>query len=179
MVRQWLFILLISLSGLLQAKEADFYQIDLLVFRQPDPVTTELPHSFIGNVLPSAIPLRAERGRKAYRLLPISASHLQKEYWILKHQPQYQVLLHYSWLQPLTNRQAIIIPRVSQANWQIEGSVRVERANYYLFAVELLFSPLTEEAPFTLTQKQRLKEDKLYYLDHPQVGMLVKIHRVV
>ncbi len=170
-----------SLSSLTQAKgKAEFYQVDLLLFSHQSSSPVELSRTVLSSNAMSAIPLRIERaGTAPYHLLPAASSQLQQEYWALTHKPPYQVLLHYSWLQPFTNKRSVILPKISRNNWQVEGTIRIRRANYYLLDTELLVSTLDNATSFILAQKQRLKGEQIYYLDHPQVGMLIKIHQVV
>jgi hypothetical protein len=54
-----------------------------------------------------------------------------------------------------------------------------QQSNYYLLDTALLFSaPERINAAFMFTQKQRLKPGVVYYLDHPQAGMLIKVHTI-
>ncbi|WP_028387710.1 CsiV family protein [Legionella fairfieldensis] len=186
MLKTSIFLLLAFLSCVIRAKEPPpLYQIDLIIFtHQPssaNPVTLSL-NSTLSSDNFQAIPLRTVSHKDfiPYHLLPSSSSQLQQEYRALHRKPQYRVLLHYSWLQPYNNQQAIQLPKVIQEGWELEGRLRIRRSNYYLLNAELLFSPLTgHQTPFTVSQNQRIKGGSVYYFDHPQVGMLIKVHQLI
>jgi Peptidoglycan-binding protein, CsiV len=170
-------------SCLAQAKDASaFYQVDLIVFtyNQVTSLATELPLSSTLSTNDShAIPLQIKTNNNItpYHLLPSSFSQLRQEYGALHRKPQYHILLHYTWLQPRNNQLPIALPKINHGGWQVEGTLRIRRANYYLLDAELLFSPNDNQPPFVLAQKQRLKEGMIYYLDHPQAGVLIKVHK--
>ncbi|CDZ77455.1 hypothetical protein BN59_01738 [Legionella massiliensis] len=174
-------VAMMLLTSLAQA--AALYQIDLIVFGyQQSPISPELSlSSTLASHSANSIPLQTEisKNQTPYHLLPSSSSQLQEEYWALHRKPQYRVLIHYTWLQPFNNQSAIAIPKVQRDGWEIEGTVRVQRSNYYSLDSELLIStPSSNSAPFVLVQQQRLKGGDIYYLDHPQAGMLIKVHQV-
>ncbi|KTD16656.1 hypothetical protein Ljor_0962 [Legionella jordanis] len=165
------------ISCLVQGKGNSLYQIDLIVFTHQN--ASSVSDNLQGG-LPSslhAMPLRKE-GKGAYRLLPVSNSKLRAEYWALNRSPKYHVLLHYSWLQPANNQQAVLIPKQNRDGWQVEGTIRVRRSNYYLLDSNLFFSTADGKGAFLLAQKQRLKGGDVYYLDHPQAGILIKVHQI-
>lgn len=171
-------------SCLTQAKNTSpFYQVDLIIFTHQNASSLPTELSLGNAVLPNtmnAIPLRMDvnPAKTPYHLLPSSSSQLRQEYWALHRKPQYRVLLHYTWLQPLNNQRSIILPKTSHEGWQVEGTVRIRRSNYYLLDSELLFSALNNQASFVFSQKQRLKGGEINYLDHPLAGMLIKVHQL-
>ncbi|MBA2711768.1 MAG: hypothetical protein H0U57_14410 [Tatlockia sp.] len=184
MFKHLLSILLISLSTISHATIAvAFYQVDLIVFTyQQSSILKEL--SLSSTLSPDSaniIPLQTEVSKtlSPYHLLPSTSSQLREEYWALHRKPQYQVLLHYTWLQPLNSKSAIALPKIQREGWEIEGNLRIQRSNYYLLDSELLISaPGNKENPYVLTQRQRLKGGTIYYLDHPQAGMIIKVHQL-
>lgn len=184
-----MFRLLISIITILftcagQAKNsASFYQVDLIVFTHQNAYSLSADLSLASSISANtsqAIPLRTESKNSLtpYHLLPASSSQLRQEYWALHRKPQYRVLLHYTWLQPLNNQRPIMLPKTTKDGWQIEGTLRIRRSNYYLLDTELLFSAPSSQAAFVFSQKQRLKGGAIYYLDHPQAGMLIKVHQL-
>ncbi|MDI9819106.1 MULTISPECIES: CsiV family protein [unclassified Legionella] len=157
-----------------------FYQVDLIVFTHQDAgslpgnLTTITPDTSHGiPLLPETSPALSP-----YHLRPSSTSQLKQQYWALNQKPQYHVLLHYTWVQPFNNQRAIILPKISRNGWQVEGTLRIRRSNYYLLDTDLLFSTPDSKASFTFNQKQRISGGKVYYLDHPQAGMLIKVHQL-
>lgn len=184
MLKPSISMLLILFACLLQAQEKlPFYQIDLIIFTHQQASSAE---GSLSSILPPgkshtiALQTEVHKDRRPYHLLPASVSQLQQEYWALHRKPQYRILLHYSWLQPLNNQQTIELPKIVREGWELEGNLRVQRSNYYLLDTQLLFTTLTgNHTPFVLEKKQRLKGGEIYYLDHPQVGLLIKVHQVV
>ncbi len=183
-LRLFIFIACLITSSLgLANKPATRYQVDLIVFSHRNTqVATEHPLTLLSSpTLSNAIPLQRHQGSKTplgfYQRLPASASQLAREYWGLTHQPNYHVLFHYTWLQPNKNEKRIALSEVTAEDWHIEGTVCVKQSNYYLLNTELMFSkPNSPQSAFRFSQQQRLKPEVVYYLDHPQAGMLIKIH---
>lgn len=159
------------------------FQVDMIVF-------THLQASLIPTANDSApllapdtshaILLQNNRTDKKtpYHILPASQSQLRDEYWALNHKPQYQVLMHYTWLQPNNSQRPIALSQTI-GGWNIEGTLLIKQSNYYSLDTTLLFSaPDSKQTAFLFSQKQRLKPEVIYYLDHPQAGMLIKVHQI-
>lgn len=160
------------------------YQIDLIIFtHQQNPDLPKELSLATGMLIDGAhaITLQSDqsKGLSPYHLLPSSSSHLKQEYWALNRKPDYHVLAHYSWLQPFNSQRPITLPTINKDGWQLEGNIQVRRSNYYLLDTNLVFSkPENPESSFVIAQKQRLKGGDIYYLDHPQAGILVKVHQI-
>lgn len=175
------FIASVAAFALMPAKT---YQIDIIVFT-PRTITNEskeyTPPPLVTSQTSKAIELKPDDGSsEPYRLLPASASDLKKELWALAHNGPYNVIGHYTWLQTDTLQKPVVLPMASLNGWTIEGSISVRHANFYRLNTELVLShPEKPDASFVFSQKQQLQEGKLYYLDHPQAGMLIKIHSIV
>ena len=179
-----LFIISFFFANLIQAAEAkDFYQIDLIIFsHQQDAITKELSLNSTLASNSKALPLQTAISKtlSPYHLLPTSSSQLREEYWALHRKPEYQVLLNYTWLQPLNSKSVISLPHIQQKGWEVEGTLAIQRSNYYLFNSELLITtPDSKQSPFVLRQNLRIKGGEIYYFDHPKAGMLVKVHQLV
>lgn len=163
---------------------SSLYQVNLIVFtRQQIPIImqeTLIPSLFSLNDQ-NLIALKSEPGqpKETYRLLPKTHSLLENEYWTLHHQPQYKVLMHYTWLQPKNSDKIIAIPSSDHDEWHIEGTIQVKQGAYYSLKTELMFSANeNQKNHFVLSQQQQLKPDTLYYLDDTNAGMLIKIHPI-
>lgn len=186
MSRALTYIGLILCSCLGQANQKPFfYQVDMIVFTHQQVSPDQTEKALVPLLVPekrNAIPLQNTGSdmMTPYHTLPSSLSQLRQEYWALHRKPQYQVLLHYTWLQPRNSQRAVALPPISRGGWNIEGTMRIRQSNYYLLDTELLFSaPESSQTSFVFSQKQRLKSGVIYYLDHPQAGMLIKVHPVV
>jgi hypothetical protein len=119
------------------------------------------------------------RDKRPYHRLAPSSSGLANAYWVLNHKPEYQVLLHYSWLQPRHKPHPVRIESRQPQAWDIEGTLHIQRGHYLFLDTAFLFS--TKDMPdhsFVFQQKKRLKSNVVYYFDHPQAGMLIKVHPV-
>ena len=181
MLRAFCLIYLFLCSSIVQAKASPLYQIDMIVFAHRDSVQVSADGPLFAPNMQQAIPLQNDSSplMKPYHTLPSSASQLKNEYWALNKKSQYQVLFHYTWLQPANNQRPVALSQTNTKGWNMEGTFRVRRSNYYLLDTELVFSaPNSPEASFVFAQKQRLKPGIVYYLDHPQAGMLIKIHQI-
>lgn len=180
MLRLFVLAYLCLMTSLTMARSA-IYQIDAVIFIHHQPVSTDHVTPVLTLDNRHAIPLQTNQDTLSpfYHLLPPTESKLRQEYWTLNHNPNYQVLATYSWRQPSNNQHAIILPSQSRNGWHVEGVVRVRQSNYYLLDAELLFTTqATQPTAFLFSQKQRLKPGTVYYLDHPQAGMLIKVYQV-
>lgn len=180
MYRLFIFTISILYSSFILAKSS--YQIDIIFFAHPQAAskTSELDfNSPLIPVNPKGITLKSSAGKShnSYDLLPASQSGLNNEYYLLSRKSHYQVLGHYSWRQPADSQSPVTLPTLNHNGWIVQGSLRVRKSNYYLLDTDLQVSPASNpQSSFTIEQKQRLKGSEVYYLDHPQVGMLIKIH---
>jgi hypothetical protein len=185
MLRKFLFggLFLLSSYGL-ASQASPLYQVDMIVFTHLKNSATSSENTMAPILAPEmkhAIPLglTTSSARTPYHLLPTSTSFLKDDYWALNRKPQYQMLLHYTWLQPANNQRAIALSQMNTGGWNVEGTMQIRRSNYYLLDTALLFSaPNSKQTAFVFSHKQRLKPGVTYYLDHPQAGMLIKIHQI-
>jgi len=176
--------LILSASVGFAKPESPMYQVDMIVFaHQQDPSQSteseQAPLRTRDNGSAIALQTSASNDSKFYHTLPVASSRLRNEYWALHRKPQYKVLFHYSWLQPGNNKKTIALPAISRDGWDLEGTVRIRKGNYYLLDTDLIVSsPDNNNTPLVFAQKQRLKDGVTYYLDHPKAGMLIKVHRI-
>jgi hypothetical protein len=122
------------------------------------------------------IPLTSQ-GAGPYHLLPRQQSDLAREYYALSKRPEFQILGQYSWLQPAKTNSPVLLQFNGLNGWQVNGEISIQQNQYYLLNSQIEFN-LADKAQIRMTQRQRLKNNKVYYLDHPQAGMLIKIHPV-
>lgn len=181
-MKKTILTLLLLITSMVFANSVDkFYQIDVIVFAQNNTHKSISEHELSPLIItetPKAIPLQAFSGEdKPYELLPTSMSKLQSELWALNNKGPYKVLAHYTWMQPESNRQPVMLPKINKDGWDLEGTMRIRHGHYFQLDTELLLStPERQSAPFVFSQKHRLEQDKVYYLDHPEAGILIKIH---
>lgn len=180
MQRLFLF-LFINFCCIYNAYSGNNYQIDLILFAQPQVGETLGEQGINSPFLPlnkNLISLKNAASGKAYSLLSASKSSLKDQYYLLNRTHRYQMLGHYSWIQPATSQNKIALPKINHNGWKMQGTVQVRKSTYFLFDADLqLSSPRNPQSSFMIEQNQRLKENVVYYLDNPQLGILVRVHR--
>lgn len=180
MLRFFSLIMAIFYSSVLLAKSKD-YQVDLIIFANAQlPSKSMAPPAkipFITDSKTVSLNESDSESSHSFRLLKPSYSSLSNEFYRLNHHPSYKILAHYSWKQPSSNQKTVLLPPIHHKGWEIQGTVHVQQSHYYFFDTKLHYSPPDQpESTFFLTQKQRVKEGMVYYFDHPQLGMILKIH---
>jgi hypothetical protein len=181
MIRIILLILCSIFSSLSLA--ASNYQVDLIIFANPQ---TNINESALDTTIPlvtanqSAIPLGiGNNARSTYQIMSPTISGLKDQNYLLSRRSNYQVLGHFSWRQPAKNQSKVVLPKIDTKGWQIEGTLKVIQSNYYSVNAELQCSPPSfPDKSFTVSQTARVKGGEIYYFDHQQIGMLIKIHPV-
>jgi hypothetical protein len=156
------------------------YQVDLILFAQR--ANSNTPPTFTSpmTLTPHAMSLKAAVKGHAdnYQLLSQNLSSLRSEYYALHKKPQYEILGQYSWKQPTNSRNSVALPPINIHGWHLDGTVSIKKTNYFILKAELSASPPSNpQSYFRVTQNQRLKENTVYYLDHAQIGMLIKVHQ--
>lgn len=164
----------------MRAVAAPLYQVDVIVFTHQATLgaVEQANARSLSKSMQGAITLQPKtaEGLMPYQLLPAALSGLRQESWALRHQSNYHVLGQYAWLQPANSERAIALPSMTQGDWDVKGIIRVRQGHYYLLDTTLLFSDTTHHESFAFAQTQRLKSNVVYYVDHPQAGLLIKIH---
>ena len=183
MLRFFFCLCLSIFSTLGFAEGAHHVQVDLIIFTHAYTEKNQMETSAqpIPQDIQTAIPLQPREvgAHGSYQLIATSHSNLQSLWSRLNHHSQYQPLFHYTWIQPAHNQKAVLLPANTSQGWTVQGTVRVRQSNYYLLDTALQFKALNSSASaFVLSQKMRLKPGNTYYLDHPQGGMLINVHRV-
>lgn len=177
-----LLLLFISLLYTACLNAQSSYQIDVIFFSHPKEISKASDSEYytpLLSVTKQAISLSSGTSKGYYQLLKPSLSNLRNEYYLLSRKSKYKVLAQYSWTQPANNQSAVALPDMDSKEWNIHGTMLIKQSNYYLLTTDLqLISSSQSQASFTLKHKQRLKGSTVYYLDHAQVGMLIKIHTV-
>lgn len=174
-----LLLLIISIFFSSYSIAGNTYQVDLILFSYSLNESNPPLNSPIMPIPNSAIQLISGSSKKAlpYHLLSPSQSSLRDEYYLLNRTHQYQILGHYSWIQPSQNQYHVALPVGGHNGWQIHGTVRVKQSNYFLVDTHLQVSPPNSpHSSYTIAHQQRVKSNLVYYFDNPQIGMLLKIH---
>jgi Peptidoglycan-binding protein, CsiV len=183
----------------------ELYQVEIIIFQQQANVSQE---QFISNpplpAVAGAIELQPYQGhQQAYHLLPETAFKLTAEADKLIDDPNYQLLLHQAWAQPIDNpnttrpvhiqagslEQYEILPFYQ---WKINGTLQLSQLSYFQLKVDLMLNlPIKEAQRMNLrvpyhalgqnvlsipfNYQRRLSADQLYYIDHPIYALLIQI----
>lgn len=152
------------------------YQIDMIVFthqassQQPD------DNIFFPSSTETMSLKKASKGN--YTQLPIKASQLQNAYYALRRKPEYTVIAHYSWSTAANQPLKIVLAETVQANWKLGGTLGIKHNQYFQLDAKLVLSRTDQASQFLFEKIERLNANTTYYLDHPQAGMIIKIHQL-
>jgi hypothetical protein len=166
-------LILLSLLSGAPAVAANEYQVELIVFRQAGealPASQTAPNDWAKGAQP--IDPTQERvtalGSQAEKLNPANG---------------YQVLLHQAWAQELGSEASSVAlhsgnPRFG--HYPIEGTLSLVQARYIDLTVDLWINRFDESGLLIsserLKQGSRLQTGKLSYLDHGNLGILIRIN---
>lgn len=158
----------------------DRYRVEVVLFTQPpvDDGRLERP-------LPEAVPLpermawplrRTNAGMLGYQALP-SASHvLARAAARLDARGGFDVLWHAAWEQPglgPAQAPAVALPGRLRAEG-VTGFVRVYRQRFLHVEAELRYAE-SGERHWAMSASRRMRSDQQHYLDHPRLGLLVRV----
>lgn len=170
-----------------------WYEVELIVFRQPDPVGSDRelhPLNPTPPQAPQTVSLRPpQTGKTAYTMLSPAELKLGSITQGLRSSPHYKPLLHLGWRQPgLAGKEAAAV--ALPADWQpwastdlppLYGLVRLHQDRFIHFSVDLRYratgtEPVADQIPtYVNRQSRRLRTGELHYLDHPGLGVVVQI----
>lgn len=163
------------------------YQVEVIIFQNTIPPVAN-SEDFSGfPALPEtskAVNLGPENdAHTPYSELPYSWLRLRAEARLIKRKPDYKLLLHTAWLQQEGRSKTVHLDNDFQEGSapKLDGTIRVSKGLYYYFSVNLALTPINtllrpKQKPFILKQKRRLRSDEVHYIDHPQFGVLIKVH---
>lgn len=141
------------------------------------------------------------------RWLPADTMTLGAEFRRLQREPGYQLLFHGRWLQPVPSRDApepvfIQAGMDLKKRFQLEGTVGVTLGRYLHFRADLTYTepglglrpiylpsradgtalqvpiPPANAAFMVLSESRRMRSDETHYLDHPKLGVIVRVEHV-
>lgn len=157
---------------------------------------TLAPHPLLDLLSAAA---RAERTlrQSSYRWLDANALQLRTEARRIRRAPDLRVIWHGRWMQPTPPRNAgepllLQVGPQSGSGHALEGALQITLGRYLHFQAELwrparrsaqtsTASEPGEPEPFpyvVLSQSRAMRSGELHYLDHPQIGVLVRIDPV-
>ncbi len=187
-MRRWIALLLLCLALPLRAAPADtWYQVELMIFasRLPDDGEELWRPAPPPEALDSAIAV-GELG--TLRPVPSKAWQLGNLYAAIDRSDLYQALWYQVWRQPGWDRDSAVPVRVAagtagmDGRAALEGTLRLYRGRYLHLQADLRYAdPLLgpgegfEPLRVPLRQSRRMRSGELHYLDHPRLGILVRV----
>lgn len=159
------------------------------------------------DVLAMAAAFEAQLESRSYQLIPAEQLTMSASADRLARRSGFQVLFHGGWLQPVPPREApdyLLLQageRVAD-RYQLEGVVAVTLGRYLHFQTNLSYTepgmglapldlavnpdgtrtpartPAEIHPVMTMTQSRRMRSDEVHYLDHPKLGIIVRIDPV-
>lgn len=157
---------------------------------------TLAPHPLLDLLSAAAAAERTLR-QSSYRWLGARALQLRTEARRVRRAPDMRVIWHGRWMQPAPSRDAgepllLQVGPHSGGVHALEGALQITLGRYLHFQAELwrpargsaqtpAASEPSQRAPFpyvALNQSRAMRSGELHYLDHPQIGVLVRIDPV-
>ena len=141
------------------------------------------PHPLL-NLLSAAARWQDALRRDSYRWLPPQTHALKTEARRLRSAQGLDVIWHGRWMQPVPNRSAgepLMLPvQSAPGSGRVSGTLQVTLGRYLHFGARLwLDRPPQGEANapayMQLKQARTMRSGELHYLDHPKMGILVRI----
>lgn len=193
------------------AEPVDIYQVEILVFRYVNHTTSldnwQTP-SYLStvNAIDLVLPeFSAEEQAPNYSLLPLEKMILNSEEEKLQNNPDFEVLTHLAWTQPISDVWHAKPVHISggqnytfagELSNEIDGTITLSSGKFINLETDLYFteptsrlilkqrqsyrqfSRLPQIMSYHMAQKRRMKIDELNYIDNPNFGMLLKIAKL-
>ena len=176
----------------IQALEADLEAMPLdglaplepIVTIPPPPIDPRLsPHPLL-NLLGAAARQQEAQRRDSYRWLPTETHVLKTEARRLRNAEGLHIIWHGRWMQPVPSRSAgeplMLAMQAAPSRGQLSGTLQVTLGRYLHFDAKLWLeqppqSSATAVPYMQLKQARTMRSGELHYLDHPRMGILVRI----
>lgn len=174
-----LFIVILNLiiamifSSIVRANPTQLYTVELLVFKYTNSSAAQQESWLLDREALSAATLKMP-AVLPYPELDPSELTLKTESWALRQKLNYPILLHTAWQQPISSVRSAKPFTIIDDQQQILGTLKISNSNY--IDIEANFQ-LPDEPQYTLTEKLRVRDDEVHYLDHPAFGILIKVMR--
>jgi hypothetical protein len=181
---------LLGWSGCADAAEAQFLQVEVIVFRHRDAEVAgpagapEVPDfSTAFRLAPVAEGAAARVPSPVWQMLGAHELKLAGANRALARSGTVDVLLHAGWRQPAAGGRPVYVggpamtlgpAAAAESKPAFEGAVSVARAGAQ-YRLGASFVARSSEADIVLREIRALKLDELHYLDHPLWGVLVEV----
>ena len=141
------------------------------------------PHPLLDLLRAAARQQEAWR-RDSYRWLPTQTHVLKTEARRLRNAEGLDIIWHGRWMQPVPGRSAgeplMLAAQAAPSRGQLSGTLQVTLGRYLHFDARLWLeqprhSPAAAAPYMQLRQARTMRSGELHYLDHPRMGVLVRI----
>jgi hypothetical protein len=190
-------------TPLAQEEPPPRFQVEVLVFLQPEGSSVELPPPLppagqlvvpggdaavpageqSGAATPAKEPLAgtSERELPAGFVRPLEPLQLENAAAALRRRG-YVPLWHQAWIQPPAGRDGVDLPLLAalgQGPSQpgLEGAISLSQGRFLHLGLELRWQP-TGVLEAEMKQRRRLRTGDEHYFDHPRLGVLAVVQRV-
>ena len=150
----------------------------------PPPIDPRLsPHPLLDLLSAAARQQEAQR-RDSYRWLPTQTHVLKTEARRLRNAEDLDIIWHGRWIQPVPSRSAgqplMLNAQTAPNGDHLSGTLQVTLGRYLHFDARLWLeqppqSPAAAAPYMQLKQARTMRSGELHYLDHPRMGVLVRI----
>ena len=180
--------LLVPWAGTAHSAERAWFRVELIVFERTS------PSAGAGEYWP-ADPGSPDRQNAAglqpagaggaapapFERLPGSAHELGPHRWSLgRGNSGTEPLLHLAWIQPVRGDRNAVPVYLSESGRgygpRLEGTVRVRISRFLHADLDLLLR--RADGSYRMRASRRMRSGELHYIDHPVLGVLMKISRV-
>ena len=168
--------LLISGPGLLaeeQPNQPDQYKIELIAFAQNETTSESWPEDpGMPDPIRASATLVDTLGESGEELVSKDQLELGPVAYTLRKNGLLP-LIHIGWMQT--------VKKWKSDDWRwietqdLRGLVRVTKGRFLHIDVDLLYLNPYDNQPYRIVATRKMRSDELHHLDHPRVGLLVKI----
>jgi hypothetical protein len=174
---------------------------------QPPAIEPVLESDPLLDVLAMAAAFEEQLEARSYQLVPAEELTMSGSADQLARRSGFQVLYHGAWLQPVPPRDApehLLLQAGAKVagRYQLEGVIAVTLGRYLHFQTNLSYtepgmglepmglvlnpdgsstparSPAQTHPVMTMNQSRRMRSEEIHYLDHPKLGVIVRIDPV-
>ena len=180
----------VILTFSISSHAAQWYHVELIVFEQLDTVTDEQWPQ-----MPKLKSARLSPRSSSKIIKPTRNSTLLNTVSRLNRSESYRVHYHSSWKQPIMRKRSAKFINIHSGNGLIQGKMRLYKSTYLHAALDLWLventtqvnswsdggdvSPdsINIDAPRNphLSESRRIRSKKIYFFDHPKMGVLLKL----
>lgn len=177
------------------AQELTLYQVEVLIFLQPEGLSAELPPAPTpapalvgeprtegGETLPAAEPPPEPTGPA--QALPSGFSQPREPLALTAaaealRRRGYQPLWHQAWIQPPGERDGVALPVLAalgqgRSSAGLQGGISLMLGRFLHLGLDLEWQP-GPQLEAVMSQQRRIRSGEEHYFDHPRLGVLARV----